>query len=202
MKNNLINPKISISAKLGIYSKFYNDIYFDKLNGIKESEHVYLNTNKLAEKFKKKQKFVIAELGFGVGLNFLLTWQLWKENKKTNASLTYISFENAPLSKKEISRVYKKIKNLDQYSNILLKNIPERYQSNHRIHFKSDNVNLILIYEDINSLLNFNFRADTWFLDGFSPKKNKLAWTDKLFRQIYNFTNFILLFNKTWIDLK
>lgn len=189
MKNNLINPKISISAKLGIYSKFYNDIYFDKLNGIKESEHVYLNTNKLAEKFKKKQKFVIAELGFGVGLNFLLTWQLWKENKKTNASLTYISFENAPLSKKEISRVYKKIKNLDQYSNILLKNIPERYQSTHRIHFKSDNVNLILIYEDINSLLNFNFRADTWFLDGFSPKKNKLAWTDKLFRQIYNFTN-------------
>ena len=78
MKNNLINPKISISAKLGICSKFYNDIYFDKLNGIKESEHVYLNTNKLAEKFKKKQKFVIAELGFGVGLNFLLTWQLWK----------------------------------------------------------------------------------------------------------------------------
>ena len=47
MKNNLINPKFSISSKLGIYSKSYNDIYFDKLNGLKEKEHVYLNTNYL-----------------------------------------------------------------------------------------------------------------------------------------------------------
>ena len=189
MKNNLINPKFSISSKLGIYSKSYNDIYFDKLNGPKETEHVYLNTNNLTKKFKNKQKFVIAEIGFGTGLNFILTWKLWKENRKTNGSLTYISFENAPLSKKDIERVYKKFKNLDGYSRFLLKNIPERYKSTHRIFIKADNINLILIYDDITSLINFNFKADTWFLDGFSPKKNPLVWTDKLFKQLYNFTN-------------
>ncbi len=189
MKNKLINPKFSISSKLGIYSKFYNDIYFDKLNGQKETEHVYLNTNNLTKKFKNKQKFVIAEVGFGTGLNFLLTWKLWKENRKTNGSLTYISFENAPLYKKDIERVYKKFKKLDQYSTFLLKNIPERCKSTHRIYIKGDNLNLILIYDDITSLINFNFRADTWFLDGFSPKKNPLVWTDKLFKQLYNFTN-------------
>ena len=189
MKNNLINPKFSISSKLGIYSKSYNDIYFDKLNGPKETEHVYLNTNNLTKKFKNKQKFVIAEIGFGTGLNFILTWKLWKENRKTNGSLTYISFENAPLSKKDIERVYKKFKKLDGYSRFLLKNIPERYKSTHRIFIKADNINLILIYDDITSLINFNFKADTWFLDGFSPKKNPLVWTDKLFKQLYNFTN-------------
>ena len=189
MKNNLINPKFSISSKLGIYSKSYNDIYFDKLNGPKETEHVYLNTNNLTKRFKNKQKFVIAEIGFGTGLNFLLTWKLWKENRKTNGSLTYISFENAPLSKKDIERVYKKFKNLDGYSRFLLKNIPERCKSTHRIFIKADNINLILIYDDITSLINFNFKADTWFLDGFSPKKNPLVWTDKLFKQLYNFTN-------------
>ena len=189
MKNNLINPKFSISSKLGIYSKSYNDIYFDKLNGPKETEHVYLNTNNLTKKFKNKQKFVIAEIGFGTGLNFLLTWKLWKENRKTNGSLTYISFENAPLSKKDIERVYKKFKKLDGYSRFLLKNIPERCKSTHRIFIKADNINLILIYDDITSLINFNFKADTWFLDGFSPKKNPLVWTDKLFKQLYNFTN-------------
>ncbi len=189
MKNNLINPKFSISSKLGIYSKSYNDIYFDKLNGPKETEHVYLNTNNLSKKFKNKQKFVIAEIGFGTGLNFLLTWKLWKENRKTNGSLTYISFENAPLSKKDIERVYKKFKKLDGYSSLLLKNIPERCKSTHRIFIKDDNINLILIYDDITSLINFNFKADTWFLDGFSPKKNPLVWTDKLFKQLYNFTN-------------
>ena len=189
MKNNLINPKFSISSKLGIYSKSYNDIYFDKLNGPQETEHVYLNTNNLTKKFKNKQKFVIAEIGFGTGLNFILTWKLWKENRKTNGSLTYISFENAPLSKKDIERVYKKFKKLDGYSRFLLKNIPERYKSTHRIFIKADNINLILIYDDITSLINFNFKADTWFLDGFSPKKNPLVWTDKLFKQLYNFTN-------------
>ena len=189
MKNNLINPKFSISSKLGIYSKSYNDIYFDKLNGPKETEHVYLNTNNLTKKFKNKQKFVIAEIGFGTGLNFLLTWKLWKENRKTNGSLTYISFENAPLSKKDIERVYKKFKKLDGYSSFLLKNIPARCKSTHRIFIKADNINLILIYDDITSLINFNFKADTWFLDGFSPKKNPLVWTDKLFKQLYNFTN-------------
>lgn len=189
MKNNLINPKFSISSKLGIYSKSYNDIYFDKLNGPKETEHVYLNTNNLTKKFKNKQKFVIAEIGFGTGLNFILTWKLWKENRKTNGSLTYISFENAPLSKKDIERVYKKFKKLDGYSSFLLKNIPARCKSTHRIFIKADNINLILIYDDITSLINFNFKADTWFLDGFSPKKNPLVWTDKLFKQLYNFTN-------------
>ncbi len=189
MKNNLINPKFSISSKLGIYSKSYNDIYFDKLNGPKETEHVYLNTNNLTKKFKNKQKFVIAEIGFGTGLNFILTWKLWKENRKTNGSLTYISFENAPLSKKDIEKVYKKFKKLDGYSSFLLKNIPARCKSTHRIFIKADNINLILIYDDITSLINFNFKADTWFLDGFSPKKNPLVWTDKLFKQLYNFTN-------------
>ena len=189
MKNNLINPKFSISSKLGIYSKSYNDIYFDKLNGPKETEHVYLNTNNLTNRFKNKQKFIIAEIGFGTGLNFLLTWKLWKENKKKNGSLTYISFENAPLSKKDIARVYKKFKDLDQYSNFLLKNMPESCKSTHRIYIKSDNINLILIYDDVTSLSNFNFKADAWFLDGFSPKKNPLVWTDKLFKQLYNFTN-------------
>ncbi len=189
MKNNLINPKFSISSKLGIYSKSYNDIYFDKLNGPQETEHVYLNTNNLTKKFKNKQKFVIAEIGFGTGLNFILTWKLWKENRKTNGSLTYISFENAPLSKKDIEKVYKKFKKLDGYSSFLLKNIPARCKSTHRIFIKADNINLILIYDDITSLINFNFKADTWFLDGFSPKKNPLVWTDKLFKQLYNFTN-------------
>ena len=82
------------------------------MDGLKETEHIYLNTNNLTKRFKNKQKFLIAEIGFGTGLNFLLTWKLWKENRLANGSLTYISFENAPLSKKDIEKVYKKFKKL------------------------------------------------------------------------------------------
>ena len=191
MKNCLKKSKLSISSKLGVYSKFYNDIYFDKANGMKESEHVYLKTNNLAMKFKKTEIFTIAELGFGTGLNFLLTWQLWLKSRKPHSSLTYISFENAPLSKTELIRVHKLFYNynLSDLSKVFLNKIPQTYQSTHQIFFELGNVKLVLIYDDFLSLSNFNFKADSWYLDGFSPKKNPSAWTEKLFQEIYKHTN-------------
>jgi tRNA 5-methylaminomethyl-2-thiouridine biosynthesis bifunctional protein len=121
MKNYLKKSKLSISSKLGVYSKFYNDIYFDKANGMQESDHVYLKTNNLEMKFKKAEMFTIAELGFGTGLNFLLTWQLWLKSRKPNSSLTYISFENAPLCKTELIRVHKLFYNLSDLSKFFIK---------------------------------------------------------------------------------
>ena len=191
MKNYLKKSKLSISSKLGVYSKLYNDIYFDKANGMQESDHVYLKTNSLAMKFKKSDIFTIAELGFGTGLNFLLTWQLWLKTRKPNSSLTYISFENAPLSKTELIRVHKLFYNynLSDLSKLFINKIPQIYQSTHQIFFELGNVKLVLIYDDFLSLSNFNFKADTWYLDGFSPKKNPSAWAEKLFKEIYKHTN-------------
>ena len=82
MKNNLKKPQLIISSNKGVFSKLYQDIYFDKNNGIKESKHVYLDTNNLENKFKNTNDYIIAELGFGTGLNFLLTWNLWIKSKK------------------------------------------------------------------------------------------------------------------------
>jgi len=189
MKNYLKKSKLSITSKLGVYSKFYNDIYFDKVNGMQESDHVYLKTNNLEMKFKKAEMFTIAELGFGTGLNFLLTWQLWLKSRKPNSSLTYISFENAPLCKTELIRVHKLFYNLSDLSKFFIEKLPHTYQSTHQIFFELGNVKLVLIYDDFLSLSDFNFKADTWYLDGFSPRQNPNAWTEKLFQEIYKHTN-------------
>ncbi|MDC0094026.1 FAD-dependent 5-carboxymethylaminomethyl-2-thiouridine(34) oxidoreductase MnmC [Alphaproteobacteria bacterium] len=190
MKNNLKKAQLSVSPKFGVYSKLYGDIFFDKTDAIKEREHVYIKTNKLLTRFKKKTNFTIAELGFGTGLNFLLTWQLWLQVKKSNSILTYISFESAPLSRIELLRVHGLFKNLTHLSKIFLKKLPSLYQGTHRIYLELGNINLILIYDDFLSLTNFNFKADTWFLDGFSPKKNPHAWSDEIFEKVYKCTNF------------
>ena len=189
MKNNLKKSDLIISPKLGIYSNLYKDIYFDKYNGIKETQHNFLKANNLASRFKKSDKFIISELGFGTGLSFLLTLKLWKETKKPNAKLIFISFENAPLTKIELKQVYKYVKGLKTLSSKLIKKLPSIYQSTHRIYFESDNVELILIYDDFNCLDSFKFYVDAWFLDGFAPKKNTSAWNSKLFEQIYFTTN-------------
>ena len=190
MKNILKKSQLSISSKLGIYSNLYGDIFFDKTDAIKESEHVYIKTNKLASRFKKKSNYTIAELGFGTGLNFLLTWKLWLQVKTSKSTLTYISFESAPLTRIDLLRVHALFKDLTHLSKIFLKKLPPLYQGTHRIFLELGNVNLIIIYDDFLSLTNFNFKADTWYLDGFSPKKNPHAWSDKLFKEIYRCTNF------------
>ena len=190
MKNILKKSQLSISSKLGIYSNLYGDIFFDKTDAIKESEHVYIKTNKLASRFKKKSNYTIAELGFGTGLNFLLTWKLWLQVKTSKSTLTYISFESAPLTRIDLLRVHALFKDLTHLSKIFLKKLPPLHQGTHRIFLELGNVNLIIIYDDFLSLTNFNFKADTWYLDGFSPKKNPHAWSDKLFKEIYRCTNF------------
>ena len=190
MKNILKKSYLAISSELGIYSNLYKDIYFDKKHGIKETQHNFIKANNLASRFKNSDKFIISELGFGTGLSFLMTLKLWKETKKPNAKLIYISFESAPLTKIELNNVYKKVSGVKILFNQLIKKLPILYQSTHRIFFDSENVELILIYDDFNSLKNFKFKADAWFLDGFSPKKNKSAWNSKLFEQIYLSTKF------------
>ena len=190
MKNILKKSYLSISSELGIYSNLYKDIYFDKKHGIKETQHNFIKANNLASRFKNSDKFIISELGFGTGLSFLMTLKLWKETKKPNAKLIYISFESAPLTKIELNNVYKKVSGVKILFNQLIKKLPILYQSTHRIFFDSENVELILIYDDFNSLKNFKFKADAWFLDGFAPKKNKSAWNSKLFEQIYLSTKF------------
>ena len=190
MKNILKKSDLLISSKLGIYSNLYKDIYFDKNNGIKETQHNFINANNLASRFKNSDKFTISELGFGTGLSFLITFKLWKEIKKPNAKLIYISFESAPLTKIELKNIYKKIRGVKTLSNQLIKKLPVIYQSTHRIFFETENVELILIYDDFNVLKNYKFKSDAWFLDGFSPAKNITAWNSKLFEQIYLFTNF------------
>jgi len=189
MKNDIQKPRLFISSKKGVFSRRYDDIYFDKLNGLKEKEYVYINANDLANRFNLSNKFCIAELGFGTGLNFILTWKLWKKNRKPNSSLTYISFENAPLSKKDMKRVYNKFADLNLYSKELIKKLSHTYKTNRSLYFHKENINLILIYDDFSNLPNFNFKADAWFLDGFAPNKNNEAWNENYFKEIYEKTN-------------
>ncbi len=190
MKNILKKSDLLISPELGVYSNLYKDIYFDKHHGIKETQYNFIKANNLALRFKESDKFIISELGFGTGLSFLLTLKLWKETKKPNAKLIYISFESAPLTKYELNHVYNIVRGLNKLSNQLIKKLPTKYQTTHRIFFESENVELILIYDEFISLKNLNFKADAWFLDGFAPKKNTTAWNSKLFDQIYLSTKF------------
>ena len=187
MQNKIKKITVKINKK-SIKSEEYNEFYFHSEDGIGESNYVFIDTNNLKKRFKSSNKFLIAELGFGSGLNFLNTWKLWLKVKKENARLNYVSFERQPLSKCQLNKILKKFKVLDKFSNLLISKLPLRTTGIHEIFFEKGNVNLILVYDDFDYIKKLNFEADSWFLDGFSPSKNKSAWSLELMKQVFQNT--------------
>ncbi len=187
MQNKLKKTKILVNKK-SVKSIVYDECYFNSEDGVGESKYVFLEANNLKERFKFIENFVLAELGFGTGLNFLLTSKLWSETKTNNSLLHYISLEKNPLTKKQMSEIYNIFPSLKGHSTILIKNLPKRTSGIHEIFFKNEKILLTLVYNDFSYINNLNFMADTWFLDGFSPKKNRTAWTQELIKTIFKKT--------------
>ena len=78
----------------------FDDVYYSQDNGLEESRHVFLQGNDLPQRWHSHPwpHFCIGELGFGTGLNFLLTWQAWRELPASRPDLHYLAIEKHPLS--------------------------------------------------------------------------------------------------------
>jgi len=56
------------------FSDEFQDIYHSSHGGLAQSRHVFLGGNRLPERWRDRDAFVILETGFGLGLNFLAAW--------------------------------------------------------------------------------------------------------------------------------
>jgi len=72
------------------YSNNYGDIYYQPSIGLNEKQHVFLTANDLPENWLAKETFTIGETGFGTGLNFLNTLQLWEKTREPQQQLHYV----------------------------------------------------------------------------------------------------------------
>lgn len=170
-------------------SKTFGDYYFQTEGGLEESCYVFLEANALREKLldteSGNETLVIAETGFGSGLNFIACYALWQSLPHPKKRLEFISIEGFPVSAKDLSRIAEHFPALSpQYSN-LIKQYPEPIQGSHLLRFERDHVRLRLLFHSIESALDqYSVNADIWFLDGFSPKANEAMWSEKLFQYI------------------
>ena len=60
----------------------FDDIYFSVDGGLEETNQVFLKGCGLPERWLDRDIFVVGELGFGSGLNFLATWDCWLKTTK------------------------------------------------------------------------------------------------------------------------
>jgi len=77
------------------HSDDYQDCYYSRKDGLAESRYVFLQGNAIEQRWQNKATFVIAETGFGTGLNFVATWPAWRNTPVTERPerLPFISVE-------------------------------------------------------------------------------------------------------------
>lgn len=161
----------------------FDDIYFSTDGGLAETETVFLRGCGLPSAWQNRDRFVIAELGFGSGLNFLAAWKLWDETKSPQSRLHFISIEKFPFDEAQLEKALSAWPILSAYSKKMIAAWPGRVKGFHRLHF--DDVTLTLIHDDIAPALNaLDAQVDAWFLDGFSPSKNPDMWAPNIMHKI------------------
>ena len=84
------------------FSTRFGDHFYAREDGRAETGHVFIGQNRLAERWGDGADMVIAELGFGTGLNFLETWRQWRLHRLPGARLDFVSFEALPMTADEI----------------------------------------------------------------------------------------------------
>lgn len=161
------------------------DVYFSRHNGLEETRAVFLSGCGLPERWLGRPNFTIAELGFGTGLNFLATWQLWQQTRRHHQWLHFVSFEGYPLEGGDARRALAAWPELQRLSDKLIDFWPQRALGVQRMIWPEDGISLTLHTGDISETLPQSaMRADAWFLDGFSPARNEGMWTEALWPHV------------------
>lgn len=186
MARLLTFPEIKWSDEGAPEAEAYGDVYFSVEDGLAETRTVFLKGCGLPEAWAGRTQFTVAETGFGTGLNFLALWQLWRAQRPApQAWLTFVSFELSPLAAADAARALSAWPELANLAHQLVARWPGPVRGVRELRFPADGVRLILHLGDIlETLPQTCFRADAWFLDGFSPARNASIWDERLYPQI------------------
>lgn len=169
-------------------SRVFDDVYFSSDSGLEETRHVFIEQNRLRERFaalNADARFVIGETGFGTGLNFLCAWQLFRQQAPATARLHFVSVEKYPLRPADLQRALALWPELTELSQQLLKHYVAVHGGFQRIMLDDGRVTLTLLIGDaLEQLPQLDAQIDAWFLDGFAPAKNPDMWTPELFAEL------------------
>jgi len=173
------------------YSEEFGDFYYSKADGREECRHVFLAGNNLPDRFAGRQHFVIAELGFGTGLNFIESWSAWETAASEGSLLEFHSFELRLLDRADIERALAAWPDLAVKTHELTAAWPDQPDGDVQINFES-NGRLISLHIHsglaLEQLADAAFASDAWYLDGFSPARNPDMWSAELMCAVANRT--------------
>jgi len=169
---------LALDASGTPYSPEFGDVYHSAASGPGQARHVFLHGNDLPARWAGSRIFTIVETGFGLGLNFLATWQAWRADPMRCERLLYVSTERHPFATGDLAALHARYPEFSLLSQALCAAWPPLVPGFHRLHFDRGRVTLTLALGNVtDALRSFRLGADAFYLDGFAPDRNPEMWS-------------------------
>ena len=163
----------------------YGDVYHSADSGPGQARHVFLGGNELPARWGGARVFTILETGFGLGLNFLATWQAWRADPAHPERLHFVSVEKHPYTLEGLATLHARYPEFASLAGELQAAWPLLLPGLHRLHFEDGRVTLTLAFGDVADILpKLRLAADAIYLDGFAPDRNPDMWTSAIMKTL------------------
>ncbi len=156
-----------------------NETYHSTHGALTEAKHIFIDNG--INQFKNSTQTIhIFEMGFGTGLNAILTYQF---AKKHQLDINYTTVEKYPVTKNEMNILnYKTLLNLNLNEQTVLN---QMHQSNTSTNQLSNFFTFQLLINDIKNItLNHN-QFDIIFFDAFAPSHQPQLWQKNILLKMY-----------------
>ncbi|CAG0990903.1 tRNA 5-methylaminomethyl-2-thiouridine biosynthesis bifunctional protein MnmC [Burkholderiales bacterium] len=163
----------------------YGDVYHSADSGPGQAHHVFLGGNGLPERWRGRASFTILETGFGLGVNFLATWQAWRADPARSRRLHYVAIEKHPFLRDDLAALLAAYPGFAELADELAGRWPPALPGTHRRAFDDGRLVLTLVLDDVESALRrLDAVADAIYLDGFAPARNPAMWSPQVLRGV------------------
>ncbi len=159
------------------YSPRFGDRDRSRYGGLAQARDAFLGGCGLPQAWAGQAQWRILETGFGLGLNFLVTWLAWREEPQRPRILHFVSTEAYPADAPSILRNCAQHPELLPLAEALAAQWWGLLPGVHRLSFDGGQVLLTLCIGDAQTQLRKQaLTVDSVFLDGFSPQQNPEIW--------------------------
>ncbi|WP_457442089.1 FAD-dependent 5-carboxymethylaminomethyl-2-thiouridine(34) oxidoreductase MnmC [Roseateles sp. P5_E4] len=185
MKSPAIEPaEVDFSDPDAPASPTFGDVYHSRAGALPQARHVFVAGNGLPGRWQGRERFVVLETGFGLGNNFLATWNAWQQDPARCERLIFVSVEKHPLKRDDLARVHA-ASPLPDLAAQLVERWPPLTTGLHTLSFEDGRVELLLGLGDARELLReLVLNADALYLDGFAPQRNPELWDEWLLKSL------------------
>ncbi len=174
MKREII---ITSDGSSSIYLPGWDEPYHSKHGAIQEAYHVFIHNGLFY--FNGKDSVSVLEIGFGTGLNALVTLI---ESKKKQIKIDYTGVEAYPVTPDEAAQLnYVEVLKINDDADILTRFHKVLWEEKHQItpdFYLTKQKKSFTEIDDVN-------RFDLIYFDAFSPDLQPELWSEKIFEKMY-----------------